>query len=674
MATVFPISMTADGRVFSTGWPEYAFRGIMAFLNCTESEFAFPEFSLNEYNTETKQCENDEMIVITYKNVRCIDVYVNSTSGNGLKNEDGLLIGPAETGDGSFQNPFCNLNTAYRLAACYVRNTCCPVAIHIHLKGTVDYQIFLGDFAWTGLISDVNSFSNRLFITSWEDESEEKAKISIEITGGTDENFAIYDANGVLFKNIVFELKINDPASKECGIIGGFENIFIGCEFFIQSNSTNALNYAINRGYSIANFVDCSMDVSGEFKIVMQGNYVKNFNIKNEDFYLNTAPAFSLSYVENLSWSGNLKNYGTTIFMLGRVYKTNLKITCAPVDVTNQYEIISVGEEVSNSTIEVIANGQYHVLYGRFEANMFNSNIKITGNASDDYFSVNCVYGFALIEYCQLQFEIGGEKDDNATNCFASCGNILNSDINITFEKEESSVRGFYLSDVENCNVTVDVKGYCYLTLCLSSFPSEDYAKGCTFNISGVHNSSIIFQKMKEVSDCNININTSCDYVDLTVFDNISGLISGNDIEIKSVVGNNMDNDVVVAYLCGCTIDGNEITASLSGGNDTSFYGTYGGAGSMVANNNISATCQSYGHKYEGSNNETLSKSIALAIGFSSSEGTTFSGNSVSLKANASVDKTADWWSREEVTCNLGEGKRITESVSDGQKETDTSC
>lgn len=665
MATVFPISMTADGRVFSTGWPEYAFRGIMAFLNCAESEFSFPEFSLNEYNTETKQCENDEMIVVTYKNVRCIDVYVNSTSGNGLKNEDGLLIGPVETGDGSFQNPFCNLNTAYRLAACYVRNTCCPVAIHMHLKGIVDYQIFLGDFAY--------SFSNRLFITSWEDESEEKAKISIEITGGTDENFAIYDANGVLFKNIVFELKINDPASKECGIIDGFENIFIGCDFFIQSNSTNALNYAINKD-PITNFVDCSMDVSGKFTKILQGNYVKNFHIKNKDFHLGSDQAFDLSYVENLSWSGNLKNYGTTIFIFTRAYKINLKITCTPVYVTNQYEIISVDEEISNSTIEVIANGQYHVLYGRFEANIFNSSVKITGNASDDYFSVNCVYGFALIEYCQLDFEIGGEKDDNATNCFFSCTNILTCDINITFEKEESVVRGFYLCDIENCTVTVDVKNYCYLTLFLSSFPSEDYARGCTFNISGVHNSSTIFQQMKEVSDCNITIDASCDYVDLTVFDNISGSINGNDIEINSVVENNMDNDVVVAYSCGCTIDGNEITASLSGGDNTSFYGTYGGTGSMVANNNISATCQSYGHKYKDSNNETNSISSALAIGFSSSEGTTFSGNSVSLNASAGVDKTADWWRREEVTCNLGEGKRIRESKSDGQKETDTSC
>ena len=675
MATVFPISMTADGRVFSTGWPEYAFRGIVVFLNCAESEFAFPEFSLNEYNTETKQCENDEMIVVTYKNVRCIDVYVNSTSGNGLKNEDGLLIGPVETGDGSFQNPFCNLNTAYRLAACYVRNTCCPVAIHIHLKGTVDYQIFLGDFAWSDIIFDVNSFSNRLFITSWEDESEEKAKISIEITGGTDENFAIYDANRVLFKNIVFELKINDPASKECGIIGGFENIFIGCEFFIQSNSTNALNYAVNSDYTIdSNFIDCSIDVYGRFKCIIYGNYVKNLNIKNEDFYLSEAPAFEMSYVENLSWSGNLKNYGAIIFSLIRVYKTNLKITCNPVDVSDQYEIIYVKEEISNSTIEIVSKGEFYCIYGGDGSNMFNSNIKITCNAIDNYFMVDCVAGFNLIEYCQIKMDIGGNIENNAVNCFAFCDNILNSDINVTFEKEESVVRGFRYCGIENCNVTVDVKSYCYLTLFLSALLSENYAKRCTFNISGVHNSSIIFQKMKEVSDCNININASCDYVDLTVFDNMGGPISGNVIEIKSVVGNNMDNDVIVAYRCEYTIDNNEVTASLSGGDNTSFYGTYGDTGSMVANNNISATCNSYGHKYEGSNNETYSSSIALAIGFSSSEGTTFSGNSVSLKANASVDKTADWWSREEVTCNLGEGKRIKESVSDGQKETDTSC
>ena len=313
-------------------------------------------------------------------------------------------------------------------------------------------------------------------------------------------------------------------------------------------------------------------------------------------------------------------------------------------------------------------------MYGGFEANMFNSNIKITGNASDDYFTVNCVYGFSLIEYCQLDFEIGGDKEDNATNCFFYCTNILTCDINIIIAKEESVVRGFYLCDIENCTVAVDVKNYCYLTLCLSSFPSEDYARECSFNVFGVHNSSTIFQQMKEVSDCNITINASCDYVDLTVFDNISGSINGNDIEINSVVENNMDNDVVVAYSCGCTIDGNEITASLSGGNDTSFYGTYGGTGSMVTNNNISATCQSYGYKSEDSNNETYATSRALAIGFSSSEGTTYSGNSVSLNANASVDKTADWWSRDEVTCNLGEGKRITESKSDGQKETDTSC
>lgn len=305
---------------------------------------------------------------------------------------------------------------------------------------------------------------------------------------------------------------------------------------------------------------------------------------------------------------------------------------------------------------------------------MFNSNIKITCNAIDNYFMVDCVAGFNLIEYCQIKMDIGGNIENNAVNCFAFCDNILNSDINVTFEKEESVVRGFRYCGIENCNVTVDVKSYCYLTLFLSALLSENYAKGCTFNISGVHNSSIIFQKMKEVSDCNININASCDYVDLTVFDNMGGPISGNVIEIKSVVGNNMDNDVVVAYMCGYTIDNNEVTASLSGGNDTSFYGTYGGTGSMVTNNNISATCQSYGYKSEDSNNETYATSRALAIGFSSSEGTTYSGNSVSLNASASVDKTADWWWRDEVTCNLGEGKRITESVSDGQKETDTSC
>lgn len=135
--------MTAENRILRWSVYDPPFMGMMPFLNCSESTVQIPSFSVNEYDMDNLQCKDDELIVVSYSKIRCIDVYVNSVSGKGRKNSDGILIGPEEIGEGSIEKPFCNLNTAYRLAFCYIRNTCCQLAIHIHLKGTVDYQIFL---------------------------------------------------------------------------------------------------------------------------------------------------------------------------------------------------------------------------------------------------------------------------------------------------------------------------------------------------------------------------------------------------------------------------------------------------------------------------------------------------------------------------------------------------
>ena len=71
----------------------------------------------------------------TLSEYQCFTFYVNSRS-------NGTLTGPTETGDGTKEKPFCNLNSVFSSDkfTCYVQNFCCQY-VKVIITGTIDYYI-----------------------------------------------------------------------------------------------------------------------------------------------------------------------------------------------------------------------------------------------------------------------------------------------------------------------------------------------------------------------------------------------------------------------------------------------------------------------------------------------------------------------------------------------------
>lgn len=77
---------------------------------------------------------DDEVLEYTTVFVPCIDYYVQSASSTNKKN------GPAETGTGTKENPWCNLNSVFTSKAiqCATQNFCCQY-VAVHVSGIVNY-------------------------------------------------------------------------------------------------------------------------------------------------------------------------------------------------------------------------------------------------------------------------------------------------------------------------------------------------------------------------------------------------------------------------------------------------------------------------------------------------------------------------------------------------------
>lgn len=141
---VIPIPLDSEGNVVNrsvNGMYNAGIRLVELFHNAELGECTIPVVVVNNRDYENHRFNNDEQITVTYKKYKAKIVYVNSATGNGIADtKTGALRGPVETGIGTQELPYVNLNSALRAAECYVKTTCgCFVCIK--LKGIVDYQI-----------------------------------------------------------------------------------------------------------------------------------------------------------------------------------------------------------------------------------------------------------------------------------------------------------------------------------------------------------------------------------------------------------------------------------------------------------------------------------------------------------------------------------------------------
>lgn len=164
--TVIPIPLDSEGNVVNrsiSGMYNSGIRLVSAFAYNETGECTIPTLTGNKRDYENHVFINGEPLTLTYTKYKAKIIYVNSITGGDIADQTtGALRGPVETGAGTQENPYVNLNTALRLAECYVKTTCgCFVCIK--LKGTVDYQIFA-----KGTTCGVITGEQRVLVEAWD--------------------------------------------------------------------------------------------------------------------------------------------------------------------------------------------------------------------------------------------------------------------------------------------------------------------------------------------------------------------------------------------------------------------------------------------------------------------------------------------------------------------------
>lgn len=150
----------------------------------------------------------------------CVTYYVNSRS-------NGTLDGPPETGDGTRENPWVNLNSVFtsELFSCIIQNYCC-LFVKVVITGTIDYYIN----------GKNRNFSNRLIldfqcalILNW---NKDKHGLSVAI---------VRDAVGVNFNNFAFTAAINYSETDSKGQVDIYTYCFSSCRSCVFYRNTGEI-------------------------------------------------------------------------------------------------------------------------------------------------------------------------------------------------------------------------------------------------------------------------------------------------------------------------------------------------------------------------------------------------------------------------------------------------
>lgn len=201
--TIFAIAMTKRGGILGSRSNK-----IPAYITQTGND------------TVDYAAANDDGLDYTVKKYSCITCYVNSKS-------NGTLEGPTETGDGSKENPYCNLNSVFKSDkfSCMIQNYCC-LFVKVIITGKIDYYLNgQGKSFNKKLILDFQS----ALIINW---SKDKHGLSMTI---------VKNCNGVVFNNFSFTTAISNTVTESTGQVDIYTYCFSSCSNCTFYNNTGEI-------------------------------------------------------------------------------------------------------------------------------------------------------------------------------------------------------------------------------------------------------------------------------------------------------------------------------------------------------------------------------------------------------------------------------------------------
>lgn len=196
--TVWPIAMTKRGGILG------------------DRRMRIPAYIPNRSNgTVIVAAATADGLNFTTHEYPCVTYYVNSQS-------NGTLFGPPETGSGTIEDPWVNLNSVFtsELFSCIIQNYCC-LFVKIVITGTIDYYID----------GKNRRFNNRLILDfqtalniNWE---KKKHELSLEI---------VRNVHGVNFNNFAFAVTGDYAETESQAQVDIYIHCFVRCRRCIFYN------------------------------------------------------------------------------------------------------------------------------------------------------------------------------------------------------------------------------------------------------------------------------------------------------------------------------------------------------------------------------------------------------------------------------------------------------
>jgi len=241
------------------------------------------------------------------REVECLNFYVKSISGNDRMSGN-RLIGPPETGDGSKEKPWVNLNSVFstKKIQCLIANYCC-LYIRIEVTGVIDYYV-------DGL---GQTFDGRLMI-------EFMSGTAVNITWNLSKHprnieGLFHRIGDAIFKNVKIKYKMKNTVTKSPGQV----------DLFLRpvSSSTASLFYNMNAEIDLYNSVSgtnandhasCNVDffyncsginiLSSYFKVTLDSRSSQDSNMEDASV---AHTRFALLYNSGKSFISDCRTYAT---------------------------------------------------------------------------------------------------------------------------------------------------------------------------------------------------------------------------------------------------------------------------------------------------------------------------------------------------------------------------
>lgn len=470
MPTPCPILLTQSGalRGYNTGFPHFV---CMPHYPVEVTEFILPVLERGEVErlSEEQLTGGDipedygsEVLAVSERKVRPLTFYCDSVSWDDTAaNADDMMD---KSGDGSREKPWRNVNYATKKLYCILSVFCGYVRLCV--KGVVDYRIMTGS----------SSYYNKLILTSWNDDENQKQEIllgriyddgynyavntpcilsgfHIKVTG-TGINYGVYHPFLCMDCEVTFE-NYQEPVRSYTAFRGDYSSVFYRCTARLKNIYVAYGFFADN--YNI--FYGCLVYASGCH--TLYGYYTSTSGNENYRavFYRCTADAAwpeTNSGMDKYGFWGNGIYYGCYAMLSGMTEGYLYGFYNQ-----QRYETMANASVYYSCQVEAQVNA--HRFYGFFTSHnaAYHCKVSMHGELIDmsgDY------YGFytATCFYCDITASVSITNDDGILYGIHSSRQICycTADMNFSVKENRSSAQAecyaFYdCDDVYNCSASV---------------------------------------------------------------------------------------------------------------------------------------------------------------------------------------------------------------------------